>query len=113
MQPATKHYLFFGFLLISLAVLVALVLWQWHRARADGAEPNAQNAGWHGHAMLGGHEPTYARARWVSVPTALQTVCAAGAETRRATGQVHVHVSVAMPRAAGVSSPLAPPARTV
>jgi len=38
MRPTTKHYLFFAFLLASLALLVALVLWQWHRARADEAE---------------------------------------------------------------------------
>jgi hypothetical protein len=47
MQPATKHYLFFAFLIVSLALLVALVLWQWHRARADGAERDAGRASRH------------------------------------------------------------------
>jgi len=34
MRPATKHYFFFAFLLLSLALLVAFVLWQWRRADA-------------------------------------------------------------------------------
>ncbi|MEA3366809.1 MAG: hypothetical protein U9R68_01700 [Planctomycetota bacterium] len=37
MRPATKHYLFFAILLVSLALLVALVLWHWHQARAEAA----------------------------------------------------------------------------
>jgi len=32
MQPATKHWLFFAFLLVSLALLVAVVTWSWWRA---------------------------------------------------------------------------------
>jgi len=37
MKPATKHWLFFAFLLASLALLVAIVLWNWRQAaRRDG-----------------------------------------------------------------------------
>jgi len=45
MRPATKHYLFFAFLVVSLALLVAVVLWQWHRADAEGAEAGSLNVG--------------------------------------------------------------------
>jgi len=44
MRPATKHYLFFALLLVSLALLVALVLWHWHQARAEAAEAGAPPA---------------------------------------------------------------------
>ncbi len=96
MRPAAKHYLFFAFLLVTLAALVALVLWQWHRARAEGAKTDPPGAAWHGHPTPGGHEPTHAAARWGSVPTALRTVCAAGAETRRAHGPPHSHATAAV-----------------
>jgi len=57
MRPATKHYLFFAFLLVSLALLVALVLWQWHRVRADAAEAGAlERNGRHGHPPSGSHD---------------------------------------------------------
>ncbi len=49
MRPATKHYLFFAFLIVSLALLVAFVLWQWHRARAEGAERVLDPGGRLGH----------------------------------------------------------------
>jgi len=41
MQPATKHYLFFAFLLVSLALLVALVLWQGYQVDEEATEENA------------------------------------------------------------------------
>jgi len=37
MRTATKHYLFFAILLVSLALLVAFVLWHWRQAQADAA----------------------------------------------------------------------------
>jgi len=40
MRPATKHWLFFIFLIVSLAILVALAAWQMAKARraASGAD---------------------------------------------------------------------------
>ena len=41
MQPATKHYLFFALLLVTLAALVAFVVWNWRRAQEEAAETGA------------------------------------------------------------------------
>jgi len=46
MQPAVKHWLFFAFLLLTLAAMVALVLYQWSRldeaAPASAPDPSAE-----------------------------------------------------------------------
>ena len=42
MRSATKHWVFFIFLIVSLAILIALAAWQMVKARreASGAERN-------------------------------------------------------------------------
>jgi len=51
MRPAVKHWLFFAFLLVTLAALVAFVLYQWSRldegapAPGPGADPLAPAPG--------------------------------------------------------------------
>jgi len=41
MRPATKHWLLLVFLIASLAIMVAVVLWQIAKARHEGGPPQA------------------------------------------------------------------------
>jgi len=40
-RPATKHLLFFAFLLVSLAALVAFAVWHWRWAERQAARRSA------------------------------------------------------------------------
>jgi len=39
MRPATKHWFFFAFLLLTLAAMVAFVLYQWSRLDKEAPAP--------------------------------------------------------------------------
>jgi hypothetical protein len=58
MRPATKHYLFFAFLLASLAALVAFVLWQWSRLEDEAADGPPARPGRQGPAGDGRTAPS-------------------------------------------------------